>query len=154
MGSSAGLGYITPNGFTIQTGPVPQFADGKEYTEITTRALVAFTKDEATDAGTAEFVKFFTKAEWNLPFCQKYSASTPFKDVEASDVYKEYYSKSVAQQALAGMLSFAGTRKSVSGEGTAKEAIMAAMRSIIIDGQDTVETMKAAQAKANGSLGK
>ena len=74
MGSSAGMGYITPNGFTIVTGPVPQVAGGKEYTEITTRALISFTKDEATDAGTAEFVKFFTKPENNLPFCQKYSA--------------------------------------------------------------------------------
>ena len=32
MGSSAGMGYITPNGFTIVTGPVPQMADGKQYT--------------------------------------------------------------------------------------------------------------------------
>ncbi len=153
MGSSAGLGYITPNGFTILTGPVPQVAGGKEYTEITTRALVAFTKDEATDAGTAEFVKFFTKAEWNLPFCQKYSASTPFSDVEASDVYKDYFNNSVAQQALAGMLGYAGTRKSVAGEGSAKEAIMAAMRSIIIDDQDVVETLTNAQAIANAALG-
>ena len=152
MGSSAGLGYITPNGFTILTGPVPQVAGGREYTEITTRALVGFTKDEATDAGTAEFVKFFTKAEWNLPFCQKYSASTPFSDVESSDVYKEYFNNSVAQQALAGMLSYAGTRKSVAGEGSAKEAIMAALRSIIIDDQDVVETLTNAQAIANAAL--
>ena len=152
MGSSAGLGYITPNGFTILTGPVPQVAGGKEYTEITTRALVAFTKDEATDAGTAEFVKFFTKAEWNLPFCQKYSASTPFSDVESSDVYQDYFNNSVAQQALAGMLSYAGTRKSVAGEGSAKEAIMAALRSIIIDDQDVVETLTNAQAIANAAL--
>ena len=152
MGSSAGLGYITPNGFTILTGPVPQVAGGKQYTEITTRALVSFTKDEATDAGTAEFVKFFTRPEWNLPFCQKYSASTPYSDVESSEVYKEYFNNSVAQQALAGMLSYAGTRPSVAGEGSAKEAIMAALRSIIIDKADPVEAMTAAQAQANAAL--
>ena len=153
MGSSAGMGYITPNGFTIVTGPVPQVEGGKNYTEITTRALVSFTKDEATDAGTAEFVKFFTKAEWNLPFCQKYSASTPFSDVESSSVYQEYYQNSIAQQALAGMLSYAGTRPSVAGESGVQEAMRAALKSIIIEGNDALETLTAQQAVANASLG-
>ena len=153
MGSSAGMGYITPNGFTIVTGPVPQTEGGKNYTEITTRALVSFTKDEATDAGTAEFVKFFTKAEWNLPFCQKYSASTPFSDVESSSVYQEYYQNSIAQQALAGMLSYAGTRPSVAGESGVQEAMRAALKSIIIEGNDALETLTAQQAVANASLG-
>lgn len=153
MGSSAGMGYITPKGFTIVTGPVPQVEGGKNYTEITTRALVSFTKDEATDAGTAEFVKFFTKAEWNLPFCQKYSASTPFSDVESSSVYKEYYENSIAQQALAGMLSYAGTRPSVAGESGVQEAMRAALKSIIIEGTDALETLTAQQAVANASLG-
>ena len=152
MGSSAGMGYITPNGFTIVTGPVPQMADGKQYTEITTRALVGFTKDDATDAGTAEFVKFFTKAENNLPFCQKYSASTPYKDVEESAVYKDYFNNSIANQALAGMLSYAGTRPSVSGEGGAKEALVAALRKIIIDNADVDSTLADAQATANSAL--
>ena len=152
MGSSAGMGYITPNGFTIVTGPVPQVAGGKQYTEITTRALVGFTKDEATDAGTAEFVKFFTKAENNLPFCQKYSASTPYKDVEESAVYKDYFNNSIANQALAGMLSYAGTRPSVSGEGGAKEALVAALRKIIIDNADVASTLADAQATANAAL--
>ena len=152
MGSSAGMGYITPNGFTIVTGPVPQVAGGKQYTEITTRALVGFTKDEATDAGTAEFVKFFTKAENNLPFCQKYSASTPYKDVEESEVYKEYFNNSIANQALAGMLSFAGTRPSVTGEGGAKEALVAAIKKIIIDKADVASTLADAQATANAAL--
>ena len=152
MGSSAGMNYITPNGFTVVTGPVPQFADGKQYTEITTRALVGFTKDEATDAGTAEFVKFFTKPEWNLPFCQKYSASTPFSDVESSPVYQEYFNNSVAQQALSGMLSFAGTRPSVAGESGVQEALRAALRSIIIDGADVNEALTNAQATADASL--
>lgn len=152
MGSSAGLGYITPNGFTIKTGPVPQVAGGKNYTEITTRALIGFTKDEATDAGTAEFVKFFTKPEYNLPFCQKYSASTPYSDVESSSVYQEYFNGSVAQQALAGMLSYAGTRISVSGGTGASEAMKAALQSTIIDGADVVETFTAAMATANAAL--
>lgn len=152
MGSSAGMGYITPNGFTIVTGPVPQVAGGKQYTEITTRALVGFTKDDATDAGTAEFVKFFTKAENNLPFCQKYSASTPYKDVEESAVYKDYFNNSIANQALAGMLSYAGTRPSVSGEGGAKEALVAALRKIIIDNADVASTLADAQATANSAL--
>ena len=152
MGSSAGMGYITPNGFTIVTGPVPQVAGGKQYTEITTRALVGFTKDDATDAGTAEFVKFFTKAENNLPFCQKYSASTPYKDVEESAVYKDYFNNSIANQALAGMLSYAGTRPSVSGEGGAKEALVAALRKIIIDNADVASTLADAQATANAAL--
>jgi len=152
MGSSAGMGYITPNGFTIVTGPVPQVAGGKEYTEITTRALISFTKDEATDAGTAEFVKYFTKPENNLPFCQKYSASTPYKDVEESPVYKEYFDKSIANQALASMLSYAGTRPSVSGERGAREALVAAMKKIIIDNEDPTAALTQAVATANGSL--
>jgi len=152
MGSSAGMGYITPNGFTIVTGPVPQVAGGKQYTEITTRALVGFKKDDVTDAGTAEFVKFFTKAENNLPFCQKYSASTPYKDVEESEVYKEYFNNSIANQALASMLSFAGTRPSVTGEGGAKEALVAAIKKIIIDKADAAATLADAQATANAAL--
>ena len=152
MGSSAGMGYITPNGFTIVTGPVPQVAGGKEYTEITTRALISFTKDDATDAGTAEFVKYFTKPENNLPFCQKYSASTPYKDVEESPVYKEYFDKSIANQALASMLSYAGTRPSVSGERGAREALVAAMKKIIIDNEDPTAALTQAVATANASL--
>ena len=152
MGSSAGMGYITPNGFTIVTGPVPQVAGGKQYTEITTRALIGFAKDEATDAGTAEFVKFFTKPENNLPFCQKYSASTPYKDVEESSVYQEYFKNSIANQALAGMLSYAGTRPSVSGERGARDALVAAMKKIIIDNADAATALTEAVATANASL--
>jgi len=152
MGSSAGMGYITPNGFTIVTGPVPQVAGGKQYTEITTRALIGFAKDEATDAGTAEFVKFFTKPENNLPFCQKYSASTPYKDVEESSVYQEYFKNSIANQALAGMLSYAGTRPSVSGERGARDALVAAMKKIIIDNADAATALSEAVTTANASL--
>ena len=153
MGSSAGMNYITPNGFTIVTGPVPQVAGGKEYTEITTRAMVGFAKEnEAENAGAAEFVKFFTKAENNLPFCQKYSASTPFSDVASSEVYQEYFNSSVAQQAFSILLPVSGTRKSVKGSGSADEALKAAVGSIIIDGADPAETMAAAQATANAAL--
>ncbi|MBR5342058.1 MAG: extracellular solute-binding protein [Erysipelotrichaceae bacterium] len=153
MGSSAGMNYITPNGFTIVTGPVPQVDPANPYTEITTRAMVGFAKEnEAENAGAAEFVKFFTKAENNLPFCQKYSASTPFSDVASSDVYKEYFNGSVAQQAFSTLLPYSGTRKSVKGSGSADEALKAAVGSIIIDGADPVETMTAAQATANAAL--
>ena len=153
MGSSAGMNYITPNGFTIVTGPVPQVEGGKQYTEITTRAMVGFAKEnEAENAGAAEFVKFFTNAENNLPFCQKYSASTPFSDVASSDVYKDYFNSSVAQQAFSILLPVSGTRKSVKGSGSADEALKAAVGSIIIDGADPAETMAAAQATANAAL--
>ena len=152
LGSSAGMGYITPNGFTIVTGQVPVIDGGVQYTEITTRALVGFTKDEATDKGTAEFVKFFTKAENNLPFCQKYSASTPYKDVEESAVYQEYFKSSIANQALASMLSWAGTRPSVAGESGAREGLVAAVRSIIIDDADPATALAQAVATANAAL--
>ena len=153
MGSSAGMNYITPNGFTIVTGPVPQVDPANPYTEITTRAMVGFAKeDENQNAGAAEFVKFFTKAENNLPFCQKYSASTPFSDVASSDVYKDYFNGSVAQQAFSVLLPNSGTRKSVKGSGSADEALKAAVGSIIIDGADPVETMTAAQTTANAAL--
>ncbi|MCR4856357.1 MAG: extracellular solute-binding protein [Erysipelotrichaceae bacterium] len=152
MGSSAGMNYITPNGFTIVTGPTPQVAGGKTYTEITTRAMVGFTKDEAQDAGAAEFVKFFTKAENNLPFCQKYSASTPFSDVAESADYKAYFDASIAQQAFTELLSVSGTRKSVKGSGSADQALKAAVEGIIIDGADPAEALATAQATANAAL--
>lgn len=152
MGSSAGLGYITPDGFTIVTGPVPQVDTTKPYTEITTRALVSFKEDEATDAGTAEFVKFFVKAEYNLPFCQKYSASTPFSDVQATPEYQEYFNASIAQQALTEMLPFAGTRANVANGSSADEALKAALRTAIIDDADTLETLTNAAATADAAL--
>jgi len=152
MGSSAGMNYITPNGFTIVTGPVPQVDLAKPYTEITTRALVSFKVDEATDAGTAEFVKFFVKADYNLPFCQKYSASTPFSDVQSLPAYQEYFNASIAQQALTEMLPYAGTRANVSGGSSVDEALKAALRSAIIDDADVVETFTNAAATADAAL--
>ena len=158
MGSSAGLGYITPQAiegyepFTIVTGPVPQIAGGKEYAEITTRALVGFTKDAKTDEGAAEFAKFFTKAENNVKFVQKYSAATPFSDVESSAEYKDYFEKSVAQQALAAMMPITGTRISVAGASGCKEAMIQTLKTIISAGADVVETLKAQQEAANNAL--
>ena len=158
MGSSAGMNYITPQArgdepaFEIVCGPVPQCAGGKEYAEITTRALVGFTKDEATDEGAAEFAKFFTKAENNVKFVQKYSAATPFKDVESSEEYKDYFTNSVAQQALAGMMPITGTRISVAGASACKEAMIQTLKTIIVSGADVVETLKAQQEVANNGL--
>ena len=152
MGSSAGMNYITPNGFTIVTGPVPQVEGGRKYNELTARALVGFTKDETTDAGAAAFASYFTQAENNLPFCQKYSASTPFKDVETSSVYKEYFDGSVAQQAFASMLDYMYARKAVVGQTACKEAIMQALRTAIIAGEDTLTALTAAQTQANAAL--
>ncbi|MBQ6655445.1 MAG: extracellular solute-binding protein [Erysipelotrichaceae bacterium] len=158
MGSSAGLGYITPQEkegygtFDIVTGPVPQIAGGKEYAEITVRALVGFTKDDKTDEGAAEFAKFFTKAENNVKFVQKYSAATPFKDVESSPEYKDYFEKSVAQQALAAMMPITGTRISVAGASGCKEAMIQTLKTIIVSGADVAETLKAQQEAANTAL--
>lgn len=152
MGSSAGMNYITPNGFTIVTGPVPQIEGGRMYNELTARALVGFAKDEKTDEGAAKFASFFTQAENNLPFCQKYSASTPFKDVETSDVYKEYFNSSVAQQAFASMLDYMYARKAVVGQTQCKEAIQQGLETAIITGEDTLTAMTSAQALANAAL--
>ncbi len=152
MGSSAGMNYITPNGFTIVTGPVPQVEGGRKYNELTARALVGFTKDEVTDEGAAAFASFFTQAENNLPFCQKYSASTPFKDVETSDVYKEYFNNSIAQQAFASMLDYMYARKAVVGQTACKEAIQQGLEKAIINGEDTLTALQAAQALANSAL--
>ena len=152
MGSSAGMGYITPNGFTIVTGPVPQIAGGRQYAELTARALVGFTKDDKTDAGAAAFASYFTQPENNLPFCQKYSASTPYKDVESSDVYKDYYDNSVAQQAFASMLDYLYARTAVVGQQTCKDAIMMALETSIIGGEDTLTALTTAQAQANAAL--
>jgi ABC-type glycerol-3-phosphate transport system substrate-binding protein len=152
MGSSAGMNYITPNGFTIVTGPVPQIEGGRMYNELTARALVGFAKDETVDAGAAAFASFFTQAENNLPFCQKYSASTPFKDVETSDVYKEYFNGSVAQQAFASMLDYMYARKAVTGQTACKEAIIQALKTAIVSGEDTLTALQTAQAQANAAL--
>ena len=152
MGSSAGMNYIKPNGFTVVTGPVPQADLNNKYTEVTTRALVGFKKDDATDAGVAEFVKFFTRPEWNLPFCERYSASTPYSDVAANPDYKEYFDGSIAQQAFSGMLSYSGTRPNVTGGGSADDALVAALKSIIIDNADPDETLANAVATANAAL--
>ena len=50
------------------------------------------------------------------------------------------------------MLSFAGTRPSVTGEGGAKEALVAAIKKIIIDKADVAATLADAQATANAAL--
>ena len=152
MGSSAGMNYITPNGFTIVTGPVPQVAGGRQYAELTARALVGFAKGDTTDAGAAAFASYFTQPENNLPFCQKYSASTPFKDVETSDVYKDYFNNSVAQQAFASMLDYLYARTAVVGQTTCKEAIIQALKTAVISGEDTLTALTAAQAQANAAL--
>ncbi len=151
-GSSAGMNYITPNGFTIVTGPVPQVAGGRQYAELTARALVGFTKDEVTDEGAAAFAAFFTEAENNLPFCQKYSASTPFKDVETSEVYQEYFNGSVAQQAFASMLDYMYARTTVVGQSACKDAITQAFKNAVINGEDTLTALTTAQAQANAAL--
>ena len=152
LGSSAGIGYITPNGFTMTTGMVPQVAGGKNYTETTVRALVGFKKSEAADKGTAEFVKFFTNAQNNLKFVQTYGAASPYTDVAELQEYKDYAAKSPAIQALLSMTSFAGTRPSTSGQTGCKEALVQALRTSIISGDDAATALTNAQAQANAAL--
>lgn len=151
MGSSAGIGYINHDAFNMTTGPVPQIAGGKNYTETTLRALIGFTKDEKADEGTAKFAAFFANAENNTKFVQTYGAASPYLDVAATDEYKNYAAQSPAIQALALMTDYAGTRPNVVGQQGCKEAITQALK-IAVAGTDTVEALTTAQAQANAAL--
>lgn len=152
MGSSAGIGYINHDSFNMTTGPVPQVAGGKDYTETTVRALVGFKKDDATDEGAAKFAAFFVNAENNAKFVQTYGAASPYNDVNESDAYKAYAAESPAIQALATMNSYAGTRPNVAGQQGCKEAIIQALKIAVAADSDTVEALTTAQAQANAAL--
>ena len=151
MGSSAGIGYINHDSFNMTTGPVPQTAGGKDYTETTVRALVGFKKDDATDEGAAKFAAYFVKAENNSKFVQTYGAASPYTDVNSSSEYQAYAAGSPAIQALALMNDYAGTRPNVTGQQGCKEAITQALK-IAVAGTDTVEALTTAQAQANAAL--
>lgn len=151
MGSSAGIGYIDHSAFNMTTGPVPQTAGGKNYTETTVRALVGFKKDDATDEGAAKFAAFFVNAENNNKFAQTYGAASPYTDVVATDSYKSYAAASPAIEALASMNDYAGTRPAVVGQTGCKEAITVALKTAAIGG-DALESLTAAQAQANAAL--
>ncbi|MCR4634414.1 MAG: extracellular solute-binding protein [Erysipelotrichaceae bacterium] len=151
LGSSAGIGYINHDSFNMTTGAVPQVAGGKNYTETTVRALVGFTKGDASDEGAAKFAAFFANAENNTKFVQTYGAASPYLDVAASDEYKNYAAGSPAIQALALMTDYAGTRTNVVGQQACKEAITQALK-IAVAGTETVEALTTAQAQANAAL--
>ena len=151
LGSSAGIGYINHDAFNMTTGAVPQIAGGKNYTETTVRALVGFTKGDASDEGAAKFAAFFANAENNAKFVQTYGAASPYLDVAGSDAYKAYAAESPAIQALALMTDYAGTRPNVVGQQACKEAITQALK-IAVAGTDTVEALTTAQAQANAAL--
>jgi multiple sugar transport system substrate-binding protein len=151
MGSSAGIGYINHESFNMTTGPVPQVAGGKNYTETTLRALIGFTKDAKVDEGAAKFAAFFAKAENNAKFVETYGAASPYLDVANTDSYKKYAAGSPAIQALSLMTDYAGTRPNVVGQQGCKEAITQALK-IAVAGTDTVEALTTAQAQANSAL--
>ncbi len=154
MGSSAGATYISPNGFTVVAGPVPQVTDGKLYIEVTSRALIGFTKDKKTDEGAAEFAKYFIQSKYNLQMCKLYNASTPFKDVEETSACQQYYADNIAARALAELTPYAGFRPAVTGELSVRETLKSAMIEIIYEDADAYETMVKAQQTANAELAK
>ncbi|MBE6125972.1 MAG: extracellular solute-binding protein [Erysipelotrichaceae bacterium] len=154
MGSSAGAAYIFPDGFTVATGSVPQVVDGKVYNEVTSRALIGFTKDNKTDEGAAEFVKYFIQSQNNLQMCKLYNASTPFKDVEETDACQQYYKENIAAGALAELVPNSGLRPAVTGELEAREALKAAITEILYQDADAYQALLKAQQIANAELAK
>lgn len=153
MGSNAGLGYITPQGFDIVCGPVPQMGNGIEYTESTLRALVGFTsEDEAANEGAAQFAAFFVKPENFLNFVKTYNANSPYLDINETQEYKDYQAANIANAALGLMSNYASVRKAAVGGTAAQESLVRALENIIINGADAVETLTAEQAVANAAL--
>jgi len=152
LGSSAGIGFITPNGFEMTTGPVPQFEGGNDYTETTVRALIGFTKDEVSDEGAAEFAKFFVNAANNKKFAMTYGAASPYLDVNADEEFKAFAESNPAIKALSSMNDFAGVRIQVANETTAQNEMDRALKQIIIEGADALTTMETAMSVANAAL--
>ncbi len=153
-GSCAGLKHImdAKPQFDVVTGIYPQMTDGTPYEEATFRALVGFTKSEAEDEATAEFVKFFVNAENNAKFVQLYDGASPYKDSQQINEYKEYVANSIGITAMNKMAAYTAGRTAVSGASACKTAITAGLLKAITDNQDTVASLEAAVAEANAAL--
>ena len=62
MGSSAGYAYISPQDFTVLTGPIPYFSEQNKYDEVSMRSLIGFKKSEKANEATARLAEYFTRS--------------------------------------------------------------------------------------------
>ena len=123
-GSCAGVPYITPDGFEYAGAPLPSTIDVSWYPSWN-RGPIVFNKDEETNRGAYEFVKFFLQPENNAQWAIAMNALSPYGTTqEQSQTYQEFAAEMPASlAAVQANLEVAGALPTISGSYAVREAL-------------------------------
>ena len=105
IGSSAGIPYLKVENLTVVRVPMMSEKDIENAGIIWTRGAIGFnTGDEAENAATADFAKYFI--EQNERWVLELNANTPYKAVTESATYQEHVASDKALSALAEQIPY------------------------------------------------
>lgn len=127
IGSSAGLPYLTVKNLTVVRVPMISEKDIENAGIIWTRGAIGFdTGDEAENAATADFVKYFISQ--NERWVLELNANTPYKDVAASSSYQQHVASDKALSALADQIPYSFVAPVFTGATEMRNEITAMMK--------------------------
>ena len=123
-GSCAGVPYIIPDGFEYAVAPLPNTITVSWYPSWN-RGPIVFNKDEATNRGAYEFVKFFLQPDNNAQWAIAMNAISPYGTTqENSEIYKEFAADlDPSLAAVQANLDVAGALPTISGSYAVREAL-------------------------------
>ena len=151
-GSCAGVPYITPDGFEYAVAPLPSTIDVSWYPSWN-RGPIVFNKDEETNRGAYEFVKFFLQPENNAQWAIAMNALSPYGTTqEQSQTYQEFAAEMPASlAAVQANLEVAGALPTISGSYAVREALEEAA-TMAAGGMDPAEALAACVETSNAAM--
>jgi multiple sugar transport system substrate-binding protein len=150
-GSCAGDKYIFPDGFEYAVAPLPEKIDAAWYPSWN-RGPIVFNKDEASNLGAYEFVKFFLQPENNAGWAKAMNALSPYGTTQASDAYKAFAAELPASLvAVQDNLDVAGALPTISGSYAIRTALQEAA-TMAAGGMDPAEALAACVAQSNQAM--
>jgi len=111
-----------------------------------------FNKDEASNLGAYEFVKFFLQPENNAGWAKAMNALSPYGTTQASDAYKAFAAELPASLvAVQDNLDVAGALPTISGSYAIRTALQEAA-TMAAGGMDPAEALAACVAQSNQAM--
>jgi multiple sugar transport system substrate-binding protein len=150
-GSSAGDAYIFPDGFEYAVAPLPAEITESWYPSWN-RGPIVFNKDEASNLGAYEFVKFFLQPDNNAAWTKAMVALSPYGTTQQGDAYQAFAAELPASLvAVQANLPVAGALPTISGSYAVRNALQEAA-TMVAGGADAADALAACVAASNEAL--
>lgn len=151
LGSCAGAPYIVPDGFEYSVAPMVRGTE-HQWFPAWNRGPIVFNKDEASNKGAYEFVKYFMTPEVNAAWAAAMNALSPYGTTQTSEAYAEFAANlAPSLVAVQANLDIAGALPTVTGSYAVRTALQDAAIAVA-GGMSAEDAMAACVATSNAAL--